>query len=58
MVVATSALADINQTHRIRTLPPEAKFWGRTLRVWTDPPYRVLEFSTPEVLEVDLRIRE
>jgi hypothetical protein len=25
------------------------------LRVWTDPQYRILEFSTPEVLEVDLR---
>lgn len=56
MVVATAALAGINLSHRIRlTLPPETKFWGRTLRVWTDPQYRVLEFSTPEVLEVDLR---
>jgi hypothetical protein len=56
MVVATAALAGINLSHRIRlTLPSEAKFWGRTLRVWTDPQYRVLEFSTPEVLEVDLR---
>jgi len=56
MVVATTALAGINLSHRIRlTLPPETKFWGRTVRVWTDPQYRVLEFSTPEVLEVDLR---
>lgn len=56
MVVATAALAGINLSHRIRlTLPPETKFWGRTLRVWTDPQYQVLEFSTPEVLEVDLR---
>jgi hypothetical protein len=56
MVVETAALAGINLVHRIRlTLPPEAKVWGRTLRVWTDPQYRVLEFSTPEVLEVDLR---
>ena len=56
MVVATAALAGINLSHRIRlTLPAETKFWGRTLRVWTDPQYRVLEFSTPEVLEVDLR---
>jgi hypothetical protein len=56
MVVETAALAGINLIHRIRlTLPPELKFWGRTLRVWTDPQYRILEFSTPEVLEVDLR---
>jgi hypothetical protein len=56
MVVETAALAGINLIHRIRlTLPPEAKFWGRMLRVWTDPQYRILEFSTPEVLEVDLR---
>jgi hypothetical protein len=56
MVVAAAALAGINLSHRIRlTLPPETTFWGRTLRVWTDPQYRVLEFSTPEVLEVDLR---
>jgi hypothetical protein len=55
-VMETAALAGINLTHRIRlTLPPEAKFWGRTLRVWTDPQYRILEFGTPEVLEVDLR---
>jgi hypothetical protein len=25
------------------------------LRVWTDPKYRVLEYSTPDVLEEDLR---
>jgi hypothetical protein len=56
MVVETAALAGINLIHRIHlTLPPEAKFQGRTLRVWTDPQYRILEFSTPEVLEVDLR---
>ena len=56
MVVETAELAGINLSHRIRlTLPPEGKFWGRTLRVWTDPQYRVLEFSTPEVLEADLR---
>jgi len=56
MVAETAALAGINLIHRIRlTLPPETKFLGRTLRVWTDPQYRILEFSTPEVLEVDLR---
>lgn len=56
MVMETAVLAGINLEHRIRlTLPPETKVWGRTVRVWMDPQYRVLEFSTPEVLEVDLR---
>src|SRR4030042_1356805 len=56
MVIETAALAGINLTHRIRlTLPPETKFWGRTLRVWTDPQYRILEYSTPDVLDADLR---
>jgi len=56
MVVEAAALAGINLIHRIRlTLPPETKFWGRTLRVWTDPQYRILEYSTPEVLDADLR---
>ena len=56
MVAETAALAGINLIHRIRlTLPQEMKVWGRTRRIWTDPEYRVLEFSTPEVLEVDLR---
>ena len=56
MVVETAALAGINLIHRIRlTFPPETKFLGRMLRVWTDPQYRILEFSTPEVLEMDLR---
>jgi hypothetical protein len=56
MVVDAAALAGINLIHRIRlTLPPEKKFWGRTLRAWRDPQYRILEYSTPDVLEVDLR---
>jgi hypothetical protein len=56
MVAEVAALAGINLIHRIRlTLPPEGKFLGRTARAWTDPQYRILEFSTPEVLEVDLR---
>jgi hypothetical protein len=36
-------------------LPPETKILGTTLRIWTDPQYSVLEYSTPDVLEVDLR---
>ena len=56
MVVEIAALAGINLMHRIRlTLPPEVELFGRTTRIWTDPQYRILEFSTPEVLEVDLR---
>ena len=56
MVVEAGALAGINLIHRIRlTVPQEMKFQGRILRIWTDPQYRVLEFSTPDVLEVDLR---
>jgi len=56
MVIETAALAGIHLIHRIRfTLPPETKVWGRTRRVWTDPQYRILEYSTPDVLEADLR---
>ena len=56
MVVEAAALGGINLISRIHlTFPPEAKFLGWTLRVWTDPQYRILEFGTPEVLEVDLR---
>ena len=56
MVIETAALAGINLIHRIRlTWPPETKVLGRTRRVWTDPQYRILEYSTPDVLEVDLR---
>ena len=56
MVAETAALAGVNLSHRIRlSLPPEMKVWGRTKRVWTDPQFRILEFSTPEVLELDLR---
>ena len=56
MVAAIAALAGINLVHRIHlTLPSETKFLGKTARIWTDPQYRILEFSTPEVLEVDLR---
>ena len=51
-----AALAGINLIHRIRfTLPPETKVWGRMRRVWTDPRYRILEYSTPDVLDADLR---
>ena len=56
MVTDAAVLAGINLIHRIRlTLPPETQILGRTLRVWTDPQYRILEYSTPEVLETDLR---
>jgi hypothetical protein len=56
MVTDAAALAGINLIHRIRlTLPPEKKILGRTLHAWTDPQYRILEYSTPDVLEADLR---
>jgi hypothetical protein len=56
LVTETAALAGINLIHRIRlTLPPETKVMGKTLRVWTDPKYRILEYGTPEVLDADLR---
>jgi hypothetical protein len=56
MVTEVAALAGIDLIHRVRlTLPSKKKFWGLTLRVWTDPQYRILEYSTSDVLEVDLR---
>jgi hypothetical protein len=56
MVVATAALAGIHLTHRIRlTGPREVKIWGRKRRIWTDHQYRILDYSTPDVLETDLR---
>jgi hypothetical protein len=56
MVVETAALAGINLIHRIRLfLPTETDVWFRMRRVWTDPQYRILDYSTPDVLETDLR---
>jgi hypothetical protein len=56
MAIEIAELAGINLIHRIHlTLPPETRFWGRSRRVWTDPQYCILEYSTPEVLEADLR---
>jgi hypothetical protein len=55
-VIEAAALAGINLAHRIRlTLPPETEIWGRVERIWTDTQYRILEYSNPDVLEVDLR---
>ncbi len=56
MVTDAAALAGINLIHRLRlTIPREKKILGRRLHAWTDPKYRVLEFSTPDVLQLDLR---
>jgi hypothetical protein len=56
MVVATAALAGIHLVHRIRlTVPQEVTVWGRKRRIWTDLQYRILEYSTPDLLEADLR---
>lgn len=56
MVTESAELAGINLIHRIRlTFPSKTTILGKTLRVWTDPQYCTLEFSTPDILEVDLR---
>ncbi len=56
MAAEVAALASVNLIHRIRlTLPPETEVWFLRQRIWKDTKYRILEFSTPEVLEVDLR---
>jgi hypothetical protein len=56
LVTEAAAAAGIHLIHRVRlTVPSKVKLLGKTLRVWTDPRYAVLEFSTPDVLEVDLR---
>lgn len=56
LVGEIAALAGINLIYRIHlTLPPETSFQGRSLRVWTDPRYSILEYSTPDVLDADLR---
>ena len=56
MVTEAAEVAGFNLIHRVRlTLPPETQILGKKLRIWTDPQYRVLEYSTPDVLEVDLR---
>ena len=56
MVTGAAELAGISLIHRIHiTLPQEKKILGQTLRAWKDPQYRILEYSTPDILEVDLR---
>ena len=56
MVTDAAALAGINLIHRLRlTIPQETTILGRKLHAWTDPKYRVLEFSTPDLLQMDLR---
>lgn len=55
-VMEAAELAGVNFIHRIRiAFPSKTKIVGRKLLIWTDPKYRILEFSTPGVLEVDLR---
>ncbi|HWR58985.1 MAG TPA: hypothetical protein VN328_08875, partial [Thermodesulfovibrionales bacterium] len=56
MVAKAASLAGINLVHRIRlTIPQETTILGKKLYVWTDPKYRILEFSTPDLLQMDLR---
>jgi hypothetical protein len=56
MVTDAAALAGINLIHRLRlTIPRETTILGKTLHAWTDPKYHILEFSTPDLLQMDLR---
>jgi hypothetical protein len=56
MVTEAAELAGINLIHRIRlTLPQDIKLFWKRQHLWTDPKYRILEYSTPDVMEVDLR---
>lgn len=56
MVTEAAELAGINLIHRVRlTLPPDIKLLWKRMHIWTDPQYRILEYSTPDVMEVDLR---
>ena len=54
MVTDAAALAGINLIHRLRLTIPKNMPLSKTPG-WTDPQYRVLEFSTPDVLQLDLR---
>lgn len=56
MVTDAAALAGINLVHRLRlTIPQEITILGSKLRCWTDPKYSILEFSMPDVMQLDLR---
>jgi hypothetical protein len=56
MVTEAAGLAGINLIHRVRvTFPPETRVLWKTFRIWTAPEYSIFEYSTPDVLEVDLR---
>lgn len=56
MVTHAAALAGINLIHRLRlTIPQETTIIGKKLRLWTDSKYRILEYSTPDLLQMDLR---
>ncbi len=56
MVTEAAGRAGINFIHRIRiAFPPETKILWTKLRIWTDSEYRILEYSTPDMLEADLR---
>jgi hypothetical protein len=54
MVTDAAALAGINLIHRLRLTIPK-NIPGSSTPGWTDPQYRILEFSTPDVLQLDLR---
>lgn len=56
LVTGAAEVAGIGLIHRVRlTLPRDVRILGKTLHAWTDPKYRVMEYSTPDLLEMDLR---
>jgi hypothetical protein len=56
MITEAAELAGINLIHRVRlTVPSDIRILGKTRHLWTDPQYGILEYSTPDMLEVDLR---
>jgi len=56
LVTEAAEVAGINLIHRVRlTLPPETRILGERLPIWKDPQYRILEYSSPDILELDLR---
>jgi hypothetical protein len=55
-VTEAAEVAGLNLIHRVRlTIPSEIKILWMTWHMWTDPRYRILEYSTGDILEVDLR---
>ncbi len=55
-VADAAAAAGLSLIHRVRlTIPSDIKILGKTWHMWTDPQYRIIEYSTADLLETDLR---